>query len=99
VLARQADALHPAVLRLIRQVVAAAAGSGAWVGVCGGVAGEPEGALVLTGLGVDELSVAVPAVAAVKARLRDVSRTAAEELARRALSCATAGEVRRLVLP
>ncbi|MDD9369858.1 MAG: phosphoenolpyruvate--protein phosphotransferase [Acidimicrobiales bacterium] len=99
VLARQADALHPAVLRLIRQVVEAAAGSGAWVGVCGGVAGEPEGALVLTGLGVDELSVAVPAVAAVKARLRDVSRTAAEDLARRALTCTTAGEVRRLVLP
>ena len=69
------------------------------MGVCGGVAGEPEGALVLTGLGVDELSVSIPAVAAVKARLRDVSRTAAEELRPARLACATAAEVRGLVLP
>jgi phosphocarrier protein FPr len=99
VLAKQADALHPAVLRLVEQVVAAAAGTDAWVGVCGGVAGEPEGALVLTGLGVDELSVSIPAVAAVKARLRGVSRQATEELARRALACSTAAEVRGLELP
>jgi phosphocarrier protein FPr len=63
------------------------------------VAGEPEGALVLTGLGVDELSVSIPAVAAVKARLRGVSRQATEELARRALACSTAAEVRGLELP
>jgi phosphocarrier protein FPr len=99
VLARQADALHPAVLRLVKTVVDAAAPHAAWVGVCGGVAGEPEGALILTGLGVDELSVSIPAVAAVKARLRGVSREAAEDLAARALACATAAEVRELALP
>ncbi|MET0324785.1 MAG: phosphoenolpyruvate--protein phosphotransferase [Ilumatobacteraceae bacterium] len=99
VLAKQADALHPAVLRMIKATVDAADGAGIWVGVCGGVAGEPEGALVLTGLGVRELSVSVPAVAAVKARLRAVRHTDARRLAERALACATATEVRALVLP
>jgi multiphosphoryl transfer protein len=99
VLARQADALHPAVLRLVKAVVDAAAPRDAWVGVCGGVAGEPEGALILAGLGVDELSVSIPAVAAVKARLRGVSLADARALAERALACSTAAEVRGLALP
>ncbi len=42
-LAKQADALHPAVLRAIDQTVRAAQKEGKWVGVCGGVAGDPEG--------------------------------------------------------
>ncbi len=99
VLAKQADALHPAVLRMVKATVDAAEAAGIWVGVCGGVAGEPEGALVLTGLGVRELSVSVPAVAAVKARLRSVSRADTQRLAERALACTTAAEVRALVLP
>ena len=99
VLARQADALHPAVLRLVKAVVDAAAPTDAWVGVCGGVAGEPEGALILAGLGVDELSVSIPAVAAVKARLRGVALADARALAERALACSTADEVRGLALP
>jgi phosphocarrier protein FPr len=99
VLAKQADALHPAVLRMVKSVVTAADAAGIWVGVCGGVAGEPEGALILTGIGVRELSVSVPAVAAVKARLRAVDRGATQRLAERALACATASQVRELVLP
>ena len=98
-LARQTDGLHPAVLRMVRAVVDAADAAGITVGVCGGVAGEPEGALVLAGLGVHELSVSIPAVAAVKARLRTVSRKDVRRLAERALACATAPEVRELALP
>jgi multiphosphoryl transfer protein len=99
VLAKQTDALHPAVLRMIRQTVDAADAAGIPVGVCGGVAGEPEGALILSGLGVRELSVSVPSVAAVKARLRSVSMADARRLAEQALACSTATEVRELVLP
>jgi multiphosphoryl transfer protein len=99
VLARQADALHPAVLRMVRATVEAADAAGIWVGVCGGVAGEPEGALILTGLGVRELSVSVPSVAAVKARLRRVAGSDLRALAERALACSTATQVRELELP
>lgn len=96
VLAKQADGLHPAVLRMIDQTVRAAKAQGKWVGVCGGVAGEPLGAAILAGLGVAELSVSVPSVAAVKAKLRTLSLAQAEDLAQQALRCQSAPEVRAL---
>jgi phosphoenolpyruvate-protein phosphotransferase len=96
-LARQADGLHPAVLRMIDQTVRAAAGRDTWVGVCGGVAGDPLGAMILIGLGVTELSVSIPSIAAIKARVRGVSMKDAQSLARRALACDSADAVRDLV--
>jgi phosphocarrier protein FPr len=95
-LARQVDGLHPAVLRMIDQTVRAAAGKGTWVGVCGGVAGEPLGAVILIGLGVTELSVSIPSIAAIKARIRNVSMADAQALARRALACESVEAVRAL---
>jgi len=97
-LAKQADALHPAVLRLINMTVRAADLAGKWVGVCGGIAGDPRGAVILTGLGVSELSMSIPSVAAVKAKLRQISYTQATALAKQALLCTTADEVRQLAL-
>jgi phosphocarrier protein FPr len=96
-LARQADGLHPAVLRMIDQTVRAAAGRDTWVGVCGGVAGDPLGAVILIGLGVTELSVSIPSIAAIKARIRGISMRDAQSLARRALACDSADAVRGLV--
>ena len=55
-LARMQDALHPAVLRTVAAVVAGADAAGIPVAACGELAGDPAGALVLVGLGVDELS-------------------------------------------
>jgi len=98
-LAAHADGLHPAVLRAVDLTVRAAAAPGRWVGVCGGIAGDPVGALILTGLGVDELSMSLPSIAAVKAAMRRYSLGQARELARQALACATADEVRALPLP
>ncbi|HEY5705040.1 MAG TPA: phosphoenolpyruvate--protein phosphotransferase [Terrimicrobiaceae bacterium] len=95
-LAKNVDGLHPAILRLIDMTVRAAKGAGKWVGVCGGVAGDPIGAAILTGLGVAELSMSLPSVAAVKASLRKIKLTDAQNLARRALACSTASEVRQL---
>ncbi|MFP5284888.1 MAG: phosphoenolpyruvate--protein phosphotransferase, partial [Thermoanaerobaculia bacterium] len=95
-LARQADGLHPAVLRMIDQTVRAAAAKNRWVGVCGGIAGDPLGAVILIGLGVTELSVSIPSIAAIKARIRNVSMKDAQDLARRALACDSAEAVRGL---
>ncbi len=95
-LARQADALHPAVLRMIAQTIRAATSAGIWVGVCGGMAADPQGAVILTGLGVRELSVSIPSVAAIKAQLRRITLSDAQSLARRALACPNAATVRRL---
>jgi phosphocarrier protein FPr len=98
-LAGTADGLHPAVLRMVDQTVRAAQAAGKWVGVCGGIAGDPRGALILMGLGVSELSVSIPSVAAVKARIRASSLADMQALARRALACRSAAEVRGLPLP
>jgi phosphoenolpyruvate-protein phosphotransferase len=95
-LAKNVDGLHPAVLRMIDMTVRAAKGAGKWVGVCGGVAGDPLGAAILSGLGVAELSMSLPSIAAVKASLRKIKLSDAQNLARRALACSTASEVRQL---
>jgi len=96
VLSRQADGLHPAVLRMIERTVQAADKAGKWVGVCGGIAGDPAGVTILTGLGVKELSVSIPSIAAVKAQIRGLSIDKARGLAKRALACTTSAAVRRL---
>ncbi|WP_428309503.1 phosphoenolpyruvate--protein phosphotransferase [Hydrocarboniphaga sp.] len=95
-LAAEADSLHPAVLRLIRLTVEGAAQHGRWVGVCGGLAGDPFGAMLLTGLGVQELSMTPRDIPAVKARLRASDLAALKQLAGKALAAETAAEVRAL---
>ncbi len=67
------DVLEPTVLSLIRHVVDAGHGSGAWVGVCGEAAGDPTVAAALVGLGVDELSMTKVAIPEVKDALRRVT--------------------------
>ncbi len=95
-LAKLADGMHPAVLRLIDRTVRAADEAGIWVGACGGVAADPVGVRVLTGLGVKELSVSIPSIAAVKAQLREQSLEENRDIAARALKAADAAAVRAL---
>jgi phosphocarrier protein FPr/phosphocarrier protein len=96
-LARHADALHPAVLRMMAMTVEGAHEHGKWVGVCGGLASDRLAVPLLVGLGVDELSVSLPSIAGVKAtigqwRLRDCL-----DLATDVLRCRTTEEVRAML--
>ena len=90
---------HPAVLRLIDQTVRGAHGStGSWVGVCGGIAGDPQAVPILIGLGIDELSVSVPAIPGDQgADPRAAAGRVPGAGATRRSSAATAAEVRALV--
>jgi phosphoenolpyruvate-protein phosphotransferase len=90
------DALHPAVLRLVAAVVAGADGAGIPVAVCGELAGDPLGALVLVGLGVDELSADAGSLDGLRAAIASVTRAQLAELARRALAATDAAAVRLL---
>ena len=65
-------------------------------GVCGGLAGDPFGAALLTGRGVTELSMTPRDLPAVKARLRVSELPALQALAARALMVESAAEVRAL---
>jgi multiphosphoryl transfer protein len=96
-LAELADALHPAVLRLVQAVAAAAEAEGKWVGVCGEVAADPVAVPLLVGLGVRELSVGPAAVPRVKQAVRRIEAGSARALAEEALGCTSAADVRDLV--
>jgi phosphoenolpyruvate-protein phosphotransferase len=95
-LAHLQDALHPAVLQLIRAAVAGADEAGIPVAVCGELAGDPVGALVLVGLGVDELSADAGSLDGVRAALAAVTRAQLSKLAVRALAATDAQEVRAM---
>ncbi len=95
-LGRLQDALHPAVLRAIAGVVAGADAAGIPVAVCGELAGDPAGALVLVGLGVDELSADAGSLDEVRLALAGATRAELEELARAALVARDATAVREL---
>jgi phosphocarrier protein FPr/phosphocarrier protein len=96
-LAKRADALHPAVLKLIAATADAARKHGRPLHVCGGIASDPLAAPLLVGLGVTELSVSVPAVGAVKAALARWTKAECEALAEEVLALGTTAEVRALL--
>ncbi len=79
--AELAQALQPAVLRMIKQTAVAAKEAGIWLGICGEMAGNPLATPLLLGLGLTELSMAAPSVPGVKAALRQWSLPEAEALA------------------
>jgi phosphocarrier protein FPr len=95
--ANLADALQPAVLRMIHQVVMTAHAAGIWVGICGELAGNAPAAPLLVGLGLDELSMSAPAIPAVKAAIRTLTLATARQIAHDALACTSAVEVNQLL--
>lgn len=97
-LAERQDPLHPAVVRAVAAVVAGARRAGGCeVAVCGAMAGDPAGALLLVGLGVDELSMEPAAFGAVKRAVAERSLHELRVLAQAAQHAASADEVRALV--
>jgi phosphoenolpyruvate-protein kinase (PTS system EI component) len=91
-----ADALHPAVLRLIDRVARAATEGGRSVAVCGEVAGDPLAIPLLLGLGVTELSTAAARIPLAKQAVRATDLGAARRLAAGALAAESAAAVREL---
>jgi phosphotransferase system enzyme I (PtsP) len=68
-MASMADPYHPAILRMVARVAAAARSAGKTVGVCGEIAVRPDVALALIALGVDSLSVVPTAIPGLKQAL------------------------------
>lgn len=89
------EPLHPAVLRALQMVCRAAQSAGIEVGICGEMAAEPLYALVLLGLGFDELSMNAPYIPRVKRIIRQVRRIEAVALVTELLQFGTAPEVAR----
>ncbi|MCX5709876.1 MAG: phosphoenolpyruvate--protein phosphotransferase [Candidatus Omnitrophica bacterium] len=84
---------HPAVLRLIKTIVTSAHQAKIKVGMCGEMAGEPSFALMLLGLGLDELSMPPQVIPELKYIIRSVTLKQAQEIAAQALKLSTGKEV------
>jgi len=90
------DAMHPAVLRLVREVGKGAKAAGRWAGMCGGLASDPLAAPILIGLGITELSATPAAIPGLKAVVRTLDMNACVALAEKACDAASPAEVRTL---
>lgn len=91
------EPLHPAVLRLVSQVVKTGHEAGIKVAMCGEMAGEPSYAMILLGLELDELSMTPSAIPRIKKIIRGSSREESKQLLDRVMTFSLAAEIREYV--
>lgn len=91
------DPFHPAVIRLVDQVVQTARRQGKWVSVCGEMASDPQAVPLLIGMGVDGISVTPRMYLRIKQTVRASSFEALAKIVAKALECADSEDIRRLL--
>jgi phosphotransferase system enzyme I (PtsI) len=91
------EPLHPAVLRLIKQVIDIGHGAGIRVAMCGEMAGEPAYIMILLGLEIDELSMNPLAIPKVKKVIRGSTLKESKELLEKVMTFSSASEIREFV--
>ncbi len=84
---------HPAVLRLIKNIIDTGHNANIWVGMCGEMAGEPAFGLLLLGLGLDEFSTSPVNIPRIKQLIRTVEFKTAQTIAKEALTLSMGQEV------
>jgi phosphotransferase system enzyme I (PtsI) len=87
--------LHPAILRMLRFVVDSARAANIEVSLCGEMAGDERGALLLVGMGMRRLSMSPRRIPAIKSRVRQFTAAELAEIASRCMEYETASEVQR----
>ncbi len=88
---------HPAVIRMIMQVVKAAKDSGIEVAICGEMAGDPFCTALLLGIGIDELSMNASNIPSLKKLIRSLSKKEAVENLGDIIKLTTSSEVKRFI--
>ncbi|MCX5845134.1 MAG: phosphoenolpyruvate--protein phosphotransferase [Deltaproteobacteria bacterium] len=91
------EPLHPAVLRLIKQVVDIGHREGIRVAMCGEMAGEPAYIMILLGLEIDELSMNPLAIPRVKKIIRGCTLKESKALLEKVMTFSSAAEIREFV--
>ncbi len=84
---------HPAVLRLIKNVIENARKENIWIGMCGEMAGDPALTVILVGLGLDEFSTSPILLPEIKKIIRSMKFSDAKKIAAEALTLNTGKEV------
>ena len=88
------DSLNPVVLAAIRHVVEQARAAGRPISVCGEVAGDPAGALLLMAMGVDSLSMNLGSLLKIKWLIRSVRYDEAQALLAEVVDLDSANTIR-----
>lgn len=89
--------LHPAVLRMVRQVIEAAHAEGKWVGICGEMANNPYAVPLLMAMGLDEFSMSSSQILRVRSLINQLNTRKLQPLVHRAIHAETAVAVQELV--
>ncbi|RJO64663.1 MAG: phosphoenolpyruvate--protein phosphotransferase [Candidatus Omnitrophota bacterium] len=84
---------HPAVLRMIKNIIEAGHANNIWVGMCGEMASDATFSLMLLGLGLDGFSLNSLAIPQLKYIIRSVTLEESKKIAKEALSLSTAKAV------
>jgi len=90
------DPFDPAVLKMIRDTIAASHAAGKLTGMCGEMAGDRLALPILLGMGLDEFSMIPTVLTEWKEALRSTSSQKAKQLSEQALKCNSADEVKNL---
>jgi len=91
------EPLHPAILRLLDQIINNARAAQIPVSVCGEMAGEPLYTLILLGLGLDKLSMNAISIPHIKQIVRQSTFVEARRMLEQVLQMNTASEVESYV--
>lgn len=91
------EALHPAVLRAVATTCRVARAARKPVSICGEMAADPASALVLLGMGLQELSLSPFFIPVIKRLVRSVRLSDAEEIAEAVLEMSTPDEIKGYV--
>jgi fructose-specific PTS system IIA-like component len=89
--------LAPGFLQLLTKIVDQAHAAKRWVGLCGDIGGDPQCLPFFVGLGLDEISVAIPKIGTIKNRLAPLVKSRCAQLLKESVDCLDAEEVRALV--
>jgi len=89
--------MHPAVLMALQHVVDAAKVADIPVSLCGELAGDPAGALLLMGMGYERLSMNAASLPKVKSVIRNFTLTQAQEMLQQALEQPGADGVQQVI--
>ncbi len=85
---------HPAIIRLLKQIVDAAHNASIWAGVCGEMAGDILLTPYLVGIGIDELSVSPTLIPRVKSAVQKLEAAACRTLASEVLGLNRSADIR-----
>ncbi len=94
---RHYNSLNPAFLRALDYAVQAVHRQGKWIGLCGELGAKGSVLPLLVGMGLDEISMSAPSIAATKSRLATLDSRACRQLLNQAMQCRTSLEVEHLL--